>query len=139
MILTLGLLASIGLSTMAQQRGGERPTPEQRATKMTEKMAEELSLSDDQKKQVLEINLERAKKMDLDRADRMKENEAKKAENDTRKEEMKKQDEQIKAVLTEEQLAKWEEIKLSQKDRGRKPGGQSEDREESRRRKGQGK
>lgn len=130
-ILTLGLMASIGLSAMAQQRGGERPSPEQRATKMTEKMAEELSLTADQKKQVLEINLAQAKKMDQERQDQMKANEARKAE-------MKKQDEQIKAVLTEEQLAKWEEIKLSQKDRRGRPGGQIEDREEFRKRRGGG-
>jgi periplasmic protein CpxP/Spy len=137
-ILTLGLMAFIGLSAMAQQRGGERPTPEQRATKMTEKMAEELSLSADQKKQILEINLERAKKMDQDRAERMKETEARKEEMDSRREEMKKQDERIKAVLTEEQLGKWEEIKLSQKNRGRRPGGQIEDRDEFRKRRGGG-
>ncbi|WP_075348691.1 DUF4890 domain-containing protein [Algoriphagus marinus] len=137
-ILTLGLMAFIGLSAMAQQRGGERPSPEQRATKMTEKMAEELSLSADQKKQILEINLERAKKMDQDRAERMKETEARKAEMDARREEMKRQDEKIKSVLTEEQLGKWEEIKLSQKDRGRRPGGQIEDREEFRKRRGGG-
>jgi hypothetical protein len=137
-ILTLGLMAFIGLSAMAQQRGGERPSPEQRATKMTEKMAEELSLSADQKKQILEINLERAKKMDQDRAERMNETEARKAEMDARREEMKRQDEKIKSVLTEEQLGKWEEIKLSQKDRGRRPGGQIEDREEFRKRRGGG-
>lgn len=137
-ILTLGLMAFIGLSAMAQQRGGERPSPEQRATKMTEKMAEELSLSADQKKQILEINLERAKKMDQDRAERMKETEARKAEMDARREEMKRQDEKIKSVLTEEQLGKWEEIKLSHKDRGRRPGGQIEDREEFRKRRGGG-
>jgi broad specificity polyphosphatase/5'/3'-nucleotidase SurE len=130
-ILTLGLMASIGLSAMAQKRGGERPSPEQRATKMTEKMAEELSLTADQKKQVLEINLAQAKKMDQERQDQMKANEARKAE-------MKKQDEQIKAVLTEEQLGKWEEIKLEAKDRRGRPGGQIEDREEFRKRRGGG-
>jgi Spy/CpxP family protein refolding chaperone len=137
-ILTLGLMASIGLSAMAQQRGGERPSPEQRATKMTEKMAEELSLTADQKKQVLEINLAQAKKMDQERQDQMKANEARKAEMDARREEMKKQDEQIKAVLTEEQLGKWEEIKLEAKDRRGRPGGQIEDREEFRKRRGGG-
>lgn len=56
-------LVLISLSTMAQQRrGGERPSPEERATRMTERMAESLELSEDQKKQVFEINFEKAKK-----------------------------------------------------------------------------
>lgn len=129
----------ISLSSIAQQRGGgERPSAEQRATRMTEKMAEELSLTNDQKKQILAINLEHAKKRDQDRVAQEKENEARRAEMDARKAEMKKQDELIKAILTDEQRTKWEEIKLSQKDRGRRPGGQIEDREEFRKRRGGG-
>lgn len=137
-ILTLGLIGFIGLSAMAQQRGGERPTPEQRAAKMTERMAEKLSLTEAQKKEILAINLENAKKMDQDRAERMKEAEARKAEMDARREELKKQDEQIKVILTEEQLGKWEEIKLEAKDRRGRPGGQVGDREEFRKRRGGG-
>jgi len=139
MIFTLGLMTVISLGTMAQQRGGERPSAEERATRMTEKMAEELNLTVDQKKQVLEINLAQAKKRDQDRAEHMKEAEARKAEMDARKVEMQKQEELIKAVLTEDQRTKWEEIKLSNKDRGRRPGGQIEDRDEFRKRRGGGK
>ena len=101
-------------------------------------MAEELSLTADQKKQVLEINLAQAKKMELERADRVQESEARKAEMDARRAEMKKQEELIKEVLTEEQRTKWEEIKLNRKDRGRRPGGQIEDREDFRQRRGGG-
>jgi DNA-binding TFAR19-related protein (PDSD5 family) len=67
-----------------------------------------------------------------------KESEARKAEMEAKKGEMKKQDELIKAILTEEQRTKWEEIKLSQKDRGRRPGAQIEDRDEFRKRRGGG-
>lgn len=137
-ILTSGLVLMIGLSSFAQQRGGERPTPEQRATRMTDKMAEELKLSDDQKKQILAINLENAKKREQDMELREKENEARKADMEAKKAEMKKQEDSIKAILTEEQRTKWEEIKLSSKDRGRRPGGQIEDREQYRKRKGGG-
>ena len=128
----------ISLSSIAQQRGGERPTPEQRAARMTEKLAEELSLTADQQKQILAINLEHAKKRDQDRMEQQKEREARKADMDAQKAEMKKQNESIKAILTEEQRTKWEEIKLSEKDRGRRPGGQIEDREEFRKRRGGG-
>ncbi len=137
-ILASGLVVMISLSSIAQQRGGERPTFEQRAARMTEKMAEELSLTADQKNQILSINLERAKKRDQDRVEQQKESEARKAEMDAQRAEMKKQDELIKAILTDEQRTKWEEIKLSQKDRGRRPGGQIEDRDQFRKRQGGG-
>lgn len=137
-ILASGLLVMVSLSSIAQQRGGERPTAEQRATRMTEKMAEELSLTADQQKQILAINLEHAKRRDQDRVAHQKENEARKAEMYAKKAEMKKQDESIKAILTDAQRSKWEEIKLSQKDRGGRPGGQIEDREEFRKRRGGG-
>jgi protein CpxP len=137
-ILASGLVVMISLSSIAQQRGGERPTFEQRATRMTEKMAEELSLTADQKNQILSINLERAKKRDQDRVEQQKESEARKAEMDAQRAEMKKQDELIKAIFTDEQRTKWEEIKLSQKDHRRRPGGQIEDRDQFRKRQGGG-
>jgi len=118
-ILALGLVVMISLSSIAQQRGGERPTFEQRAARMTDKMAEELSLTADQKNQILSINLEHAKKRDQDRVEQQKESEVRKAEMDAQRAKMKKQDELIKAILTDEQRTKWEEIKMSQKDRGR--------------------
>ncbi len=137
-ILASGLVVMISLSSIAQQRGGERPTPEQRAARMTEKMAEELSLTADQQKQILAINLEHAKKRDQDRMEHQKEREARKADMDAQKAEMKKQNESIKVILTEEQRTKWEEIKLSEKDRGRRPGGQIEDRDQFRKRRSGG-
>jgi protein CpxP len=137
-ILASGLVVMISLSSIAQQRGGERPTSEQRAARMTEKMAEELSLTADQKNQILSINLEQAKKRDQARVEQQKESEVKKAGMDTQRAEMKKQDELIKAILTDEQRTKWEEIKLSQKDRGRRPGSQIEDRDQFRKRRGGG-
>ncbi|MFT4854847.1 MAG: protein CpxP [Algoriphagus sp.] len=133
-ILASGLVVMISLSSIAQQRGGERLTFEQRAARMTEKMAEELSLTADQKNQILSINLEHAKKRNQDRVEQQKESEARKAEMDEQRAEMRKQDELIKAILTDEQRTKWEEIKLSQKDRGRRPGSQIEDRVQFRKR-----
>jgi Spy/CpxP family protein refolding chaperone len=130
-ILASGLVLMISLSSIAQQKSEERSTSEQRAARMTEKMAERLSLTADQKKQILAINLEHVKKRDQDRMDQQKESDARKAE-------MKKQDESIKAILTDEQRTKWEEIKLNRKDRVRRSGGQIENRDQFRNRRGGG-
>jgi Spy/CpxP family protein refolding chaperone len=114
------LLVFTSLSVAAQQERKELPNPEERAKKMTERMASDLQLSEDQKEQVLAINLENAKK-------RQAEIEKEMAERKARMEEMKAQNEKIKSVLTEEQRQKWEEIKLDRRDQ-RRPGGEIHDR-----------
>ena len=101
----------ISLSTMAQRKGGERPSAEERAQKNTERMAEALTLTDAQKKQILDINLEYAKKNEAEMAERKAEMEARRAMVEAKKAELKEQDAKIQAVLTEEQRAKWTEIK----------------------------
>ena len=101
-------MVMISLSTMAQKRGGERPSAEERAKRNTERMAEELSLTDAQQKQILDINLQYAKKKD---AERKAEMEARKAEMDAKRAEMKEQNAKIQSVLTEEQKTKWTEIR----------------------------
>jgi len=117
------LVFMAGITAFAQDmKTKERPTPEERAQKQTEMMAKHLELSDEQKAEILAINLENAKKREA-------EMEARKAEMDSRREEMKAQDEAIKKVLTEEQRAKWVELKESQRDRrGRRPGGEIRER-----------
>ena len=82
----------------------------------TEKMAAELQLSEEQKNQILALNLEQAKK-------RQAEMEREMAERKARAEEMKAHQEKIKGILTEEQRTKWEEIKQEQREH-RRPGGQ---------------
>jgi protein CpxP len=115
-IFATGMMVMISLSTIAQKKGGERPSPEERANKNTERMAEALTLTDAQKKQILEINLEYAKKNEAEMAERKAEMEARKAEMDVKKVELKEQDAKIQAVLTEEQRAKWTEIKADRMD-----------------------
>ncbi|MFC5626836.1 DUF4890 domain-containing protein [Algoriphagus winogradskyi] len=115
-IFATGMMVMISLSTMAQKRGGERPTAEERAKRSTEQMAESLSLTEAQKKQILEINLEYAKKNEAEMAERKAEMEARKAEMEAKREELKAQDAKIQAVLTEEQKAKWTEIKAERMD-----------------------
>jgi Spy/CpxP family protein refolding chaperone len=113
------LLTCISLGAAAQ---GERkmPSPEERAQRMTDRLASELSLSEEQKQKILAINLENAKK-------RSAEMEKQRAQMEARRGEMKAQDEQIQAILTEDQRKKWEEIKMNRRQEGR-PEGRVEDR-----------
>lgn len=115
-IFATGMMLMISLSTMAQKRGGERPSPEDRAKRTTERMAETLSLTEEQKKQVLDINLEYAKKNEAEMEARKAEMEARKAEMEAKRAELKQQDAKIQAVLTEEQRIKWTEIKAERMD-----------------------
>ena len=114
------LVVFTSLNVAAQQEKRELPNPEERAKKMTERMATELELSEDQKAKVLAINLENAQK-------RQAQMEKEMAERQARMEEMKVQEEKIKEVLTEEQRKKWEEIKLERREQ-RRPGGEIHDR-----------
>lgn len=115
-ILLITALFSLSFGVFAQ-RGAQRefPNPEERAERMTNRMAENLELSKEQKKKVYEINLENAQK-------RQTEMEARRAEMENRREarteELRKQNEKIEAVLTPEQKEKWNELKESSKRRG---------------------
>lgn len=110
-------MMSLGVAAQEQRK---MPSPEERATRMTERMASELKLSEEQKQKVLAINLEHAKK-------RTAEMEKQRAEMESRKAEMKVQEDKISEVLTEEQRKQWEEIKMDRQS-GRRPGGMIEDR-----------
>lgn len=132
LILVAALVCMATLGAFAQQqRRGETATPEERAQRQTERMAEQLQLSETQKAQILAINLEHAKKRQAEMEARKAEMDAKREEMKAMREEMKAQDEQIKEILTEEQRAKWEELKEAQMDRrGRRPGGEIRERGE---------
>ena len=119
-IIGAALLVFSTLQLSAQQGKREQPNPEERAKKMTEKMATELALSEEQKSQILALNMDQAKK-------RQAEMDKEAAERKAKQEEMKAHKEKINKVLTEEQRTKWEEIKLEQRDQ-RRPGGQVHDR-----------
>src|SRR5688572_15518552 len=104
-IIGAALLAFTSLSVAAQQEKRQQPNPEERAKKVTEKMATELELSEDQKAQILALNLDHAKQ-------RQAEMEREKAEREAQRAEMKAHQEKVNSILTEEQRTKWEEIKL---------------------------
>lgn len=119
-IIGAALLIFTSYQVDAQQRNREQPNPEERAKKMTEKMAAELELSEEQRAEILALNLDQAKK-------RQAEMDQKAAEMQARKAEMDAHQSKVNFILTEEQRTKWEEIKLEQR-KQRRPGGQIHDR-----------
>lgn len=119
LIIASGLMVMISLSTFAQQgKSGEKPSPEERAKKMTERIATELELTEAQKNQVLAINLDYAKQRET-------EMEARKVEMEARKKAQQEHEAKIQVVLTEAQKAKWVELKDERKvQRKGRPGGE---------------
>jgi len=117
-LLIITLMFSLGFGAFAQ-RGAQRemPSPEQRAERMTNRMAEQLELSDEQKQKIYQLNLENAQK-------RQAEWEARKSEMESKREAMqqqrKQQTDEIEAILSPEQKAKWAEIRESNRKRGEK-------------------
>lgn len=115
-ILLMTALFSLSFGVFAQ-RGESRdfPSPEERAERMTNRMAERLELSDDQKEKIYALNLENAQirnsEMEARRAEMEKLREA-------RTESRKQQQEQIEAILTPEQKEKWNDMKDSDRRRG---------------------
>lgn len=98
----LVLLFSV-TGAMAQRPRQAKMTAEQRAEKMTQRMTEQLSLTDDQAKQIEQIclkNFDQMKKSDEDRSQRMQ-----------------KMDDQIKQVLTAEQRETWEKKQAEMRER----------------------
>ncbi|MFD2201693.1 DUF4890 domain-containing protein [Shivajiella indica] len=108
-LLMIAIIFSLSLAAFGQrEQQKEKPTPEQRAERMTDRMAEQLELTEVQKQEIYAINLQNAQK-------RQAEMEARRIEMEARREAMKSQMEsqraQIDAVLTPEQKEKWEEIR----------------------------
>ncbi|MCG8577318.1 MAG: YidC/Oxa1 family membrane protein insertase [Flavobacteriales bacterium] len=80
----------------------EKMTPEQKATKKTKHMTEELSLTPEQSEKMQALNLEHAKKMEVLRAE-------KKALREKMKAEKERMEKEMDAVLTPEQKELHEE------------------------------
>ncbi|ERM84112.1 hypothetical protein P872_00965 [Rhodonellum psychrophilum GCM71 = DSM 17998] len=108
--LLIAAIFSLTIFAVSAQRGHQKTmqSPEERAEKMTSKMTEQLELSEDQKKQIYQINLENATKRQAEMEARKEEMQAKRT---AMMEKNKDQQEQIEAVLTPEQKTKWMELK----------------------------
>ena len=109
-LLSLLLVAAIGSGALAQAKHhGRDVNPEKMATKMTEKMAANLGLNDDQKAKVYESNLKFAKVRKESR------NEMKSAAD--------QHEADMKGILTEDQYKMYAEHKDKMKDRMREKHG----------------
>ncbi len=115
-LLLIAIIFSIGRLSVSAQSGArkETMTPEKRAEVVTNKMSEQLDLSEAQKKQVYEINLENANK-------RQSEMEARRAEKKAQREEMRIQNQaqkdKVAAILNAEQKEKFLELTDQRRER----------------------
>jgi periplasmic protein CpxP/Spy len=101
------VIAAVLVSAVVRaQDKGDKKTAEERAKAKTERMAEELSLTGDQKSKVLALNIEAAKKHEEIKGNASLSDEQKKEQLQASHKEMKAK---VDALLTDEQRAKAEE------------------------------
>ena len=97
---------SLGLSAQHQKKNVRELSASERAEKMSDRMAEELKLTEEQRKQVSKVVLENATRQEELAQKR-------KAEFEAHKEYRMEQEKKIAAILTEEQKMIWEQRKES--------------------------
>lgn len=115
-------LTFLSFGLVAQQRKNFRqPNPTERAQKMTERMAEELKLTEEQKKQVGQLALENANRQEEILKSR-------KAEFEAQKEYRKAHEQKMASILTDEQRQLWEQRKEALSQRGTHPSHQEKPR-----------
>lgn len=102
MMIETGVSAQEATATKRQMPEGEKPSVEQVAKIRAERLGEKLSLSEQQVKEIYELNLE-AVKQRRELAETRQENAAK-----------------MKQILTAEQYATWEKMKQSNEKSGHK-------------------
>ena len=103
---------SLGLSAQHQKKNSRELSAIEHAEKMSNRMAEELKLTEEQKKQV--------SKVVLDNANRQEELiQKRKSEFEAQKEYRMDQEKKIGAILTEEQKMIWEQRKEAMRPRGK--------------------
>ena len=104
---------SLGLSAQHQKKNFRELSAKERAEKMTDRMSEELKLTEDQKNQVAGLVLENATRQEELLQKR-------KVEFEAQKEFSMRQENKIAAILTEEQKMIWEQRKekLGQRAKG---------------------
>ena len=103
---------SLGLSAQHQKKNFRELSAKERAEKMTDRMSEELNLTEDQKNQVAGLVLENATRQEELLQKR-------KVEFEAQKEFRMGQENKIAAILTEEQKMIWEQRKEAMRTRGK--------------------
>lgn len=117
LLLTLALFAFITTSHAQTDNPGKgaNATPEQRAKSQTDRMKDKLVLSDDQYKQVLDINTYYAQKLDpiihSDKGKFAKYRQAKPL--------LDEKDKKLKGVLTPDQYKQWQDLKKEMMDQAK--------------------
>ena len=109
LVLTLALFAFItsGHAQTDSTGKSKNSTPEQRAKLQTDRMKDKLVLSDDQYKQVLDINTGYAQKLDPI----LKSDKGKFAKYRQAKPLLDEKDKKLKGVLTPDQYKQWQDLK----------------------------
>ena len=102
---------SLGLAAQHQKKNFRELSASERAEKMSNRMAEELKLTEEQKKQVSKVVLENATRQEELIQKR-------KAEFEAQKGYRLEQEKKIAAILTEEQKTIWEQRKGAMRSRG---------------------
>ena len=114
-ILSVMLFVGITAAGFAQEKPQRvHKSPEERAQKMTDVMTSKLSLSDTQKTQIYQINLERAQAIEKLKADK------KEIDRAQVKAQFEASDKKITAVLNEEQRLSYAKFKEERKERMKK-------------------
>ncbi|MFZ9234574.1 MAG: hypothetical protein ACO22X_00015 [Algoriphagus sp.] len=110
-ILGAAIFTCLSFGLAAQQHKNYRQlNSTERAEKMTDRMAEELKLTAEQKKQVSQLALENVNRQE----ELLK---SRKAEFEAQKEYRKAQDQKLASILTEEQKQIWEQRKEAMRSR----------------------
>lgn len=105
MVFTMIMLSSL-THLMAQEANRQERTPEEIAQKQTTKLTKELALTEDQQKSVYNINLKYAQQNKEARQSMIK-----------AKKQLDKRDEELKATFNDEQKAKFETLRASQREK----------------------
>lgn len=113
-VLTLAIAVSALTASYAQKSARGPITPEQRAERSASQLKEKLALTDAQKAEVYKIEVDKFKKQDEVRKERLQEM---KKVAESRKSEIKDSEDKLAKVLTPEQKAKYEAMKAERKDR----------------------
>ncbi len=107
-IFTLAIAVSAFTASYAQRPERGPISPEQRAERYADRLKEKLALTDKQRTEVYNLELEKAKKQQ-DLRSKRKEEAGKMAE--ARRDEMKENDDKLVKILTPEQKTKYEALK----------------------------
>jgi protein CpxP len=111
-ILTVALAVTALTASYAQKHDKVQLTPEQKAEKVAANLTTKLSLSDEQKTKVYQVEVERMKKAE---AWKKANHEAMKSKSEDRKAFMKANDEKLEKILTADQKKTYEAMRAQKK------------------------